>query len=135
MRRGAPWPLHGPDLSPLPLSFVKGRLFSSPPVLHPPLLSSGPLPSLPSHPSPPLSRPRGGRKPCLVLRERGRVLWEESQKSFPQRGSRVARVIHRKQRCSGHRRPQTRPMITGLREKKRTNEKKRKKEVSDDDDI
>lgn len=73
-----------------------GRLFSSPPVLHPPLIRSGPLPSLRFHPSPPPpTHPRGG-SPSLVFRRR------ESPPTFPERGS---GTTHRTQRCSGPRRP------------------------------
>lgn len=66
-RRGAPWPLHGADLT--PLSPLFGGVSS--PLLSPcPLPSSPPVPSSLSFPIlPPSLSPRGGRSPCLVLRE------------------------------------------------------------------
>ena len=130
-------PLHGAHRTSL---FVWGRLLSSP------LLSSGPLPSLSSHPtSLPLSLPPGREKLAFGSqreREREREGRESPlgrvTKRFPQRGSGEARARESsegKQRCSGHHRAPDASRTAGLRERRRESERKRKKEASDDDDI
>lgn len=97
------------DLSPLPPLF--GGVSS--------LFPSCTLPSSPPVPSPlslpilaPSLSPQAGRSPCLVLRERGRESFGKSHKEFSserERSGQSSGVIHRKQRCSGHQRPPTRP--------------------------
>lgn len=123
-RRGAPC---GPLSAP---SFVWGRLLSSPPVLHPPLLSSGPLPSFPSHPrSLSLSTPPPDReKPVFGSQREGeRVLWEESQRVFLREGAEWRELGSHPQEAALLWTPKTpnTSRTTGLREKKRKRSAKR----------